>query len=725
MIKLKHIKLKMKKTENLLFIFSIILLFNQQIISTSSNDSLSSSSSSSSKDSSRDVTCKFSGDGIKHIKPRCSRDSSCDSSLDSSYDNSHDRACDGSFESRWNQASPLRNNSPIRTQLYYRSVGDNIARQLVGWQWELYRPDCENYGTMYVAYEYQRTFKSEPLIRPIFGANVLQFQGSMVTDRRPDALIADNFGLSRTCDAAVIFCPKIENHIFDIGFYAGLNSWVDGLFLLVHAPVVHTRWDLGLRCNSRKLGSSCRSQEFSQCYVSSAEVTRGTDTKGEGDNLYPAYSAATIEQALSGSFLFGDMQTPWRADRFPLCRRSKTALANIDFNVGYNWFLTDCYHFGGFIRAVAPTGNRVSTKYLFSPQAGNNHHWELGGGLTAHSVLFTSENANLSIWFEGWVTHMFSDKQRRTFDLENGAFSRYLLLKEYQSNGTSFMYSGNLVSGTNFTTQEVDVKINVKGDAAVKLAYRWRGWGFDLGYEVYGNQGESIERICNGNKEKCRNGNVKYGIKGTETVCCTNYPIIEGKLEEENTIKFVAPNGTEISSISSVDGKPVTDVKAPNNCEQITKVQTNLVRNNTNQPSANMFTPILGTNRVVPPISDTACNVCLSPGGTSVTQPTSLDDLTAKNGYIVSNTGYPQFLGQENIDFRSAEAPSVLSHKIFVHFNYMWLDDCGWNPHVGLGFEVEFDGKYYHRNQKRDGRNSFDRIGFNQWGIWIKGGVSF
>ena len=40
----------------------------------------------------------------------------------------------------------------LRTALHFRSQGANTARELVGWQWELNKPEmCENYGAAYLA----------------------------------------------------------------------------------------------------------------------------------------------------------------------------------------------------------------------------------------------------------------------------------------------------------------------------------------------------------------------------------------------------------------------------------------------------------------------------------------------------------------------------------------------------------------------------------------------
>ena len=42
----------------------------------------------------------------------------------------------------------------LRTAVHFRSQGANTARELVGWQWELNKPEmCENYIASYLAFE--------------------------------------------------------------------------------------------------------------------------------------------------------------------------------------------------------------------------------------------------------------------------------------------------------------------------------------------------------------------------------------------------------------------------------------------------------------------------------------------------------------------------------------------------------------------------------------------
>ena len=76
---------------------------------------------------------------------------------------------------------------------------------------------CNNWGAFYLAYEFQRTFKSERLANALFGTNTLCFPGSLVPNRSGTALLADNFGLPSDFQGSVSFCPRMQNHIVDFG----------------------------------------------------------------------------------------------------------------------------------------------------------------------------------------------------------------------------------------------------------------------------------------------------------------------------------------------------------------------------------------------------------------------------------------------------------------------------------------------------------------------------
>jgi hypothetical protein len=665
------------------------------------------------------------GSGSSSCAESCNTSRSCSSSCESSSDRSRDTSCDGCI--------------PCRTGFHYRSQGANTARELVGWQWDLYRPYiCDNYAVDYIAFEYQRSFKSRHISQALFGGETLTFAGSLVANRPACALVADNFGLSRTFQGSIRLRPRIENYIVDLGFYIGLDCWCPGLFIRLHAPIVHTRWKLRSECASNDCcdfvcSSTLNTAPFDPCYVSSTPSSSGMiTTPGQlpaSTTVVPgtfaaavtnAAAASSIEQALSGNFLFGDMKTPWCAGRFDFCAHKRNGLADIDVIVGYNFFNDNCRHFGLYGQAVIPTGQKQGNFFVFDPVVGNGGHFELGVGLTAHTVLWSGECSNLSIWLEGNITHMFRSRQCRLFDFCNGGFlSRYLLLKEFDVNGTVATYNGNLISATCFNNRKVDVKINAKGDASFKLAYRWCAFGLDIGYNIYGHSHEKIRRLCqrdddDDSSEICNIDSRFFGIKGTEGVCCFNYPIVDVTplVPGATSTPTVFPAGTVLDSLL---GSTFT---TPTGCPTLTlttPLAVTAVPNNGTQPNATAFTVV---SSLTPTIASTDCNVCLASNSNQVLSATPVSSLTAANGFIIANTSMPSFVSINDLNLRSAESPAYLTHKIFAHVNWTLPDIGSCTTNIGVGGEAEFTGR------RRVGNNC-RRIGVNQWGVWIKGSMYF
>jgi hypothetical protein len=537
---------------------------------------------------------------------------------------------------------------------------------------------CNTWGSIYLAYEYQRSFKGSHLANGLFGGSSLNFSGSLAENRTNTELLADNFGLAQNFRGTVNFCPRIENHIFDFGYFLGLDCLLQGAYLRVHAPVVYSKWNL--RASETDCAPSCT--PFPACYMATGEVT----------------PAANIQEALSGSFLFGDMQTPLCSSRINFCGKHKVGLADIDFILGYNYFNTDCYHFGMYAMLVLPTGPRVNTNTLFAPQVGNNKHFELGIGFSAHSVLFGSENHNIALFFEGNITHMFKNTQCRVFDFCNaGAFSRYMLLKGYDTTNTA-VYNGNLISATCFNNQNVRVKINVKGDASIKLAYRWCGLGIDVGYNVYGHSSETIDL-----KNDCCINSRNFAIKGTSPVCCFQQQIANVLVTGGATVPTVEPAGA-LRTAQDLD---------PDNCPGFPAVGEPFIAgtaaNSGAQPNATAFAgaPVLP--------GPTTCTVCLD---TPVTVATPVASLEAAGVTILDSTAPTRFVSTGDLNLRSGAAPAVLTHKAFGFINYTWYDNCGVNPNIGVGASVEVDG---------GPRTSVlcKKVGLSQWGILVKGGFSF
>ncbi|HJZ23948.1 MAG TPA: hypothetical protein VJ201_05815 [Candidatus Babeliales bacterium] len=327
---------------------------------------------------------------------------------------------------------------------------------------------------------------------------------------------SEDFGFNST--AQICMCPRVSNVIIDFNLYAGLTDYIKGLFVEIHAPVVHSWWENEVSicydetcCIDRSEdedGKVCATDTFSDCLMSQNNTNNSVGTTN------PA-------QALDGNFKWGDVKNKLLFGRIASGRISKTRLADFRMAVGYDVFLSKKFRIAPKIVIAAPTGNVPTAYYMFEPIVGNSGHWELGGGLSAYAIGYETDTNQIGVFLEGYVAHMFTSRcQRRTFDLKNnGCFSRYLLLKRFRNDGTIL---DGLERGPNVLSQTIKTQIDVQGDVSAMLSWKHNSWNIDLGYNFWGRTREKIKEFCCCIPEK------RYGIKGIAPVCETG----ESKCDE-------------------------------------------------------------------------------------------------------------------------------------------------------------------------------------------------
>src|SRR5437868_12902847 len=86
-----------------------------------------------------------------------------------------------------------------------RSQSVNVAREMVGWQEYINRPDAQcSYGVFTITPEYTRSFNSGQLVEclfgdaaqePLCGNRFITISGSRVPERKDSDWLADYFGL--------------------------------------------------------------------------------------------------------------------------------------------------------------------------------------------------------------------------------------------------------------------------------------------------------------------------------------------------------------------------------------------------------------------------------------------------------------------------------------------------------------------------------------------------
>ena len=561
-----------------------------------------------------------------------------------------------------------------------RSQAVNSARELAGWQRLIYRPDLEATNvTMSIVPEYNHSFGGHDIARFLLGDRQLTFSGSQVVGRDSCDILADYFGLPSDFKSTIDINPTIVNFVMDFNWRIGLDSSVPGMYVGLHLPIVHTKWDLHLvECVSDP-GMTFTSYPAGYFAATAIELSALAQGKNAPKN---------VTTVLQGNAMFGDMKDPLKYGKV-FGRQSEMRVAELQVDLGYNFLQQHWYHFGIAATASAPTGTLRKSKWLFEPVVGNDHHWELGGVISGHVDFWhdDSEQQACSLYLNARITHLFASRQKRSFDLKNnGPKSRYILLQEIAAPSSGLynglapddepalqQYQGLLAPAINITTLGIDVSIGVQADVVLKFGYKRRGFEFDLGYNLWARS-----------REKC---------EGRECVATC----------------YAVKGDAQIYGFTNPDEAPVA-LAATQSCANIYHGQ---------QASGAFVSLESGNfNDGLEYANINADNIAFASDNLGI----ALDQLTSADAnrlgimQIGVRTSQPPILITNNdIDECSALMPKAVSHKLFTYIGYyLERSDLSVIPYIGFGAFVEF--------AKPD---ACDNSANSQWGLWLKMGVSY
>lgn len=382
-----------------------------------------------------------------------------------------------------------------KTYLAPRSQSTNAALELAGFHRyiNLYTPPvcnpCDSfftagYGAFAITPVYTHSFRPRRLAEYFFGTDELVISGSQVPGRdNSKQILADYFGLSPFYQSTVRIVPEIRTLFVDFNLYWGWSDY----YIRIHAPYVNTKWDFQLY--ELPVSDPDISPLFPPLYMAHDAI------------VAPAHS---FKQALAGNITYGDVKEGIQFGK--VCGpRSASALSDVQIALGWNFINRPIGHCGFNIRGSIPTGTRPHGEFLFEPTVGNGHHWELGLGFTGHLILWEKENEHvIGIFSDVNITHLFSARQRRSFDLlppflncpkiENfrGVASRYMLMKEFDASGN---YTGITIPVINRTTLECKVRNDVEFDIVLMASYMNNNIGVDFGYNAWIRTREKIELL--------------------------------------------------------------------------------------------------------------------------------------------------------------------------------------------------------------------------------------
>ena len=245
----------------------------------------------------------------------------------------------------------------------------------------------------------------------------------------------------------------------------------------------------------------------------------------------------------------------------------------------------------------------------------------------------------------------------------------------------------------NLTHASVDVSVGIQADLSAFFNYTSGGFGWDFGYNFFGR---SCEKIC------------------TDCKCPPRLQT------EENT--WTLKGDAHVVGFS--DGVSGLAGGTPVNLA-------------VSQCGATIFT---GLNRTSGTIlfgdADGAStnpridNPQLAEASGNGTNFADLNDRIADQTQTRTSIQV-KFLSEGDIDYCGAET-KIRTHKIFTHLGYNWTDKEDWIPYVGFGASAEFGNSDDCCDTDCCPTVSGDTCcpkcndcSMSQWGIWVKGGVSF
>jgi hypothetical protein len=369
-----------------------------------------------------------------------------------------------------------------------RSQNNNAARDIADWHPYIHRYDADdNYYAFSLTGSYNQSLRPKNISLVFFNSDIFMLSGSQVEGRsNTQELLADYFGLSPTFAANEFFKPLIQNLILDGAWYIGFDRWVPQLYMQFRAPLVWTQWTMGLRESLLDNGDDTVYPPgymglgvVAPPYHSYIDAMKGTETFGGVEKL--AYGKMNGKQTKSG-------------------------VAALEWIVGYDFISKEHAHFGLNFRVSAPTGSRVKGKYFFEPRIGNGKLWQVGLGFTSHIRIWEKDaEQELGFFVDVNFIHICTGTQRRSFDFTNNAFySRYILLKEFDNEGT---FTGTMMPAINVTTLNCHVSNDLMVDGILMFGYTYNNFIFDIGYNGWIRSREKV-RI-----KECIPAK-KYGLKG-------------------------------------------------------------------------------------------------------------------------------------------------------------------------------------------------------------------
>ncbi len=577
----------------------------------------------------------------------------------------------------------------VVTYVPSRSQGSNTPRHLVGLIQQLYARSFDSlYGTLNGTLFYNRSFNSSAFSESLFGVKeceTITISGSQVTNRGSDDWLADYFYLPTDFKSKISFKPVVDNSGIEFEFFVSLDEWTPGLYVALYAPLVHSRWNINMCETIELLGTNSSAPGY---------FTPDTLARNSLLNNFTQYANGTligpVTQTVAGTDFTITFQNLLNA-KISNHQLTETRLADMRALFGYYFVRNDRFNLALQALITAPVGNRPEGEFIFEPTIGNGHHWEFGGSIFGNGILWQSADEQKQIIFTGDIsmTHLFGARQKRVFDLDGKPFSRYMLIERLgtpitnnlkgNNSAPSAQFVNEFLPVANLTKLWVDSSITLQAEATALITFVCDHFSWDVGYNFWGI---TCEKLSLHGINPFEN-NSKWALKGDAQV----FGFDRGATGAGPLVGAVALSATETSATITTG--------------------TNLVNGRT------------VAQALLNPAIDAPQNGTGDATGGSANHPLSAQP-NANNTSIKTSID-PLFITSRAINVCERRVHGS-SSKLFTHFNYTWLERSQWKPYIGIGGEAEFS---HSTSACESDDDTCINAALSQWGIWLKGGMTF
>ncbi len=179
----------------------------------------------------------------------------------------------------------------------------------------------------------------------------------------------------------------------------------------------------------------------------------------------------------------------WHYGKLNVQEMEHSGVDDILFRCGWMFAKGRQGHASVYGLALIPMGNRPQGTFLFEPIIGNGGHWGLGFGINLDMRLFSWAKNEVSVMLDCSYRYLFSARERRSFDLCNGDWTRYFKVASMHDPSTPCF-------GINFFTQDMDVTPRGNFDGWFAIHYRKSDFNIEGGLSYWWRNSEHVCLSC-------------------------------------------------------------------------------------------------------------------------------------------------------------------------------------------------------------------------------------